>query len=304
MREDLYALFVTTATSEPTVNVRAWQQSMGPAGHVTFDLNAPPVDTEILNKAEAFGPDIIFYTGATDGPGLPSDDTLKALRKIAPSVILQGDMGDPPWFPMLEHYRETGCFDLFASMDGASGPLVDVPGLTPVDMEPYDHPPRKRTFRCGFAGNHVSKDYWSRVRDLHGTEDPRSGVLHRLGDLVQLRERELNGLYVNYAGFLRRCHMVINTSYAGSGLAHHIKGRVVETAFAGAALLEMAESPTRDWFPADSFFTYRDLDEARAIILGTSPDEVAERARRFEAYAREHYTPRHIYGAIVERLGL
>ena len=301
---DLYALFVTTATSEPTVNVHAWQQSMGPARHVTFDINGPNNDIAILAAAEEYDPDVIFYTGGESGAGLPTDDTLRALRKFAPSVILQGDMGDPPWWPMLEHYRATDCFDLFVGMDGVKDAPIDHATLTPVDMEPWNQKPRKKSIHCGFAGNHVSRDRYETLRHLYGTEDPRSAVLHQLGDLVQLREREMQGQYMNYAAFLRRCRLSINTSWAGSGLAHHVKGRVIESAFAGCGLLEMRDSPTKEWFPEDSFFTYGSVEEARDIILTASWEEIERRAALMTAHARAHYTPKHIYGGIVERLGL
>lgn len=301
---DLYALFVTTATSEPDVNVRAWRATMGPATRVIFDINGPQRDSEILQVAEDGQPDIIFYTGGESGPGLPSVETLQALRKITKTVQIQGDMGDPPWHPMLKLYRERECFDLQVGMDGVSEAPIDYVTLTPIDPEPFNRPPRKRNFQCGFAGNHIGRERFRHLKGLGLATDPRSEILHALGDLLQLRERELDGSYASYIAFYRRCRMMLNTSWAGSGLVHHVKGRVLESAFAGCALLEMAESQTGHWFPADSFFTYRSVAEAADIIRSVSNEEIAERAVKFEAHARANYTPAQIFLGIVQKVGL
>jgi hypothetical protein len=301
---DLHALFVTTATTEPIENVDAWEHTMGPASHIVFDINGPKRDDFIRARARQQKPDVIFYTGGVAGDGLPSEETFRKLRKIAPSVILQGDMADPPWHPILKAYRQNECFDLYVGMDGVADAPIDHVTLTPLDLAKFALPPRERKFKCGFAGNMVNKDRYELLLRKYGTKDLRSALLHDLGDFVQLRERETAGDYQNYVRFLRRCRLVINTSLAGSGLVHHVKGRVLETAFAGAGLLEMRGAPTERWFPSGTFFTYGDANEAREIIFGTSHREIDERAAAFAAHAREHYTPEKIYGGILERLGL
>lgn len=294
------ALFVTTATSEPRDNVRAWAKWMGPAEHVTFDIDGPPRDLQIGVRALTTRPDVILYTGGVEGTGLPSDKALLYLRKLAPTIISQGDFTDPPWHEKLAHYRSIGAFDLYVSMDGG-GP-VDHTTLTPIDIDAFEPTGAERDIPCGFAGNHVPRERWSHVRKLHGTEDVRSAILHRLAPLVTLRERELQGDYRNFARWLQRCRMVINTSWAGSGTVHHMKGRVLETAFAGAALLEPADSPIARWFPEGSWFRYGSLDEAKAIIQHTPLDDVQARAVALSAYAREHYHPRQIFAGMVQAL--
>jgi len=100
------ALFVTTNTTEPVVNVNAWIQSMGDAQHITFDINGPKNDEAIIAKAKEYAPDVIFYTGGVAGEGLPNTETFRTLRTIAKSVMLQGDFADPPFFPILDNYRD------------------------------------------------------------------------------------------------------------------------------------------------------------------------------------------------------
>lgn len=294
------ALFVTTATTEPADNVRAWRRYIGEAEHVTFDINGPNNDIAILAAARAFKPEVIFYTGGVSGDGLPTEATLRNLRKIAYSIMNQGDMADPPFHPVLDRYRRQECFDLYVGMDGVKSAPVDHVTLTPIDLEPFSRPPRERNIHCGFAGNVVGRARWELIRQMHNTEDPRAAVLHRLGNLVQLRERETEGSYQNYASFFRRCRMIINTSLAGSGLVHHVKGRVLESAFAGCALLEMSGSPIADWFPADTYFTYGSVEEAARVIRGTDPAEIDRMAAAFKDHALERYTPRKIFEGILK----
>jgi hypothetical protein len=300
----LKALFVTTRTSEPIENVRAWAHTTGPAEHVTFDINGPNNDEAILCKAKKSKPDLIFYTGGTDGKGLPTDDTLRALRKLAPTVMLQGDFGDPPFHPVIAHYRQAECFDLFVAMDGVKSAPVDHVTLTPFDPVRFGPPPRSRSIHCGFAGNHVRKERHEEVLRTFKTFDPRSAILHAVGDLVRLREREIAGDYADYIAFFQKCRLVLNTSFAGSGTAHHVKGRVLEAGFSGAAILEQNESPLADWFPSDTFYSYGSPLEAQQIILSLPYREIEKTAIRFRSYAMKNYTGQKIYRGILEKLGL
>lgn len=298
------ALFVTTASNEMYVVVGAWRSCMGPLGHITFNITSPPNDDAILACARGYEPDIIIYSGGNVGEGLPSVETLRALRQVAPSVHYQGDLEDDSWRPTLELYREKECFDLCVAQTGVHAPLTDYATLTAIDPAPFHRPPVTRVYRCGFPGNFQDRERFDLLKKRHGTEDPRSRVLHRLGNLVTLRQRETSGPYAAYVEFLFTTKLLLNTSFTGSGLKHHVKGRVVEGALAGCALLEMSESPTSEWFPEGSFFTYKSVEEAIQIIRDTPPSEVERRAAIFSAYAREHYSPQKIYGEMLSRLGI
>ena len=301
------ALFITTATTEPKENVKAWANTMGPSAHIPYELNVSrelwPNDETILDAARSWKPDVIFYIGATVGLGVPSDDTLRALRKIAPSIQIQGDMADPPWWPVLERYKKTGCFDLQVAMDGVHGSPVDYVTLTPFDPAAFvgiDGRHKYRPHACGFPGNIPSRERWEQLLKEHGTEDSRSAVVHRLP--VEVRQREVHGPYDHLIAFMRRCRMIINTSLAGSGTVHHIKGRVLEAAFSKCALLEMGGSPIADWFPQKSYFIYDSVDEARAIIESTPAMEVNVRAKVFGDHAREHYNAKTIFESMLSKL--
>ena len=296
------ALFITTATSEPIENVHAWQHTFGDARHVVFDISKPINDSLILHQAMGYSPDIIFYTGANEAPGLPTPRTFRDLRKIAPTVILQGDFGDPPWWDKIKFYRAEQCFDLYVAMDGVPGSPVDLVTLTPFDPKRFEAPPVERTIHCGFAGNMPDRARFDLLKSQKLATDPRSEIIYGLGDLVTVRLRELNGAYADYIDFYRRCEMTINTSWAGSGTVHHMKGRLLEASFAYAAILEMAESPIAHWFPEGSYFTYSSIAEAKAVIEGVDKDEIHRRAKLFTAHALEHYSARKIYQSILDLL--
>ncbi len=299
------ALFVTTTSNEAYVVVGAWRNSMGPVGHITFNIRSPPNDDAILACARGYKPNIIIYAGGNFGEGLPSVETLKALRQVAPSVHYQGDLEDDSWRPTLELYRENECFDLCVAQTGVHAPLTDYATLTAIDPAPYNRRPLGvRKYRCGFPGNYVDRERCDYLKRRFGTEDPRSRVLHSLGDIVTLHKREVDGPYGHYVQFLHKTQLLLNTSWTGSGLHHHVKGRVVEGAFAGCALLEMSESPTKEWFPETSFFTYGSVGEAEDIIRNTPLKEMKRRASIFSAHARKHYTPEKIYGEMLRRLGI
>lgn len=297
--------FVTVRVSDAGTIVDAWNRAAGyEFGHVSFVLRGAPNDEEILREARAYAPDVIFYVGAAGGEGLPSIETLRELRRMGPTVNLGWDFADPPWYPLLDAYHEAECFDLMVALDGVKAPHVNMATVTPINPAYYDGPEVERTTRCGFTGNIPSREYMDIVRKLHGTGEQRADLLHPLGDLVMIRQRDVTSPYEDYVDFLRHCKLAINTSMTGSGATHHVKGRVIEIPLAGAALLEMAESPTSHWLPENSYFKYKDMDEAAWLIRTLEDGEIAMRARKAAKYVRSRYHPSMIYKAILSRLGL
>lgn len=297
------ALFVTVAAHELYVPINAWRNHMGPCGHITFNANGPGNDDAILACAKGYRPDVIFYIGANDGDGLPTVKTFQALREIAPSVHYQSDMEDETWHAMMHLYHDNECFDLCASQTGVPVNLVDYPTLIAIDQAPYRSLAPK-TARCGFAGSLQTLEQYEEAKRDHGAEDPRSVVLHGLGKRVHLRKREPVGPYQGYVDFIRQCRIVLNVSLTGLGTHHHVKWRVLESAFARCVLLEMRESPTRNWFPADTFLTYGSIEEAREIIAATPNHRLDEIAAALSAYAGQHYSPEKIYRGILAKLGM
>ena len=317
------AYFVTTTSNEMPMLVDAWRLTMGPAEHVTFLIGSSHPDPfcqsigddEILRRAREYDPDVILYSGANGGPGMLKIETFQELRKIAPSIHYQGDLEDESWWDTLETYRDNDCFDLCVANTGVHVPsLTDYATLTVVNITPYKMlAGQERTVHCGFPGGYAPLADFNRTKRSirkggksveNLVLDPRSVVLHSLSDLVTLKERRQSILYEEYASFLLKTRLVFNTSRTGSGNHHHVKGRVVEAAFAGCALLEMRESPTKNWFSEDTYFQYGSVEEARGIIRTTPNEEIDRRAVAFHEHAMANYLPEMIFGEMMNRLGI
>ncbi len=289
------ALFVTPPSHEPCLIVAAWNSWNDPAIHRTFDPWGEPNDKDILQTARDTAPDVIFYVGGDEAPALPSHDTFRALRGIAPLVHLCWDATDKPWHDVLRAYRQGECFNLQVALDGGTDSPVDMATLTPVDPRPYRN--RSVRFRrCAFAGQNVAE------RTTYGQsyQHPRWNVLMPLvkRGLVEYRERN-DGPYSDYADYIMGCQILLNISHTGTGKAHHVKVRVVEAGFAGCALLEMRDAPTTDWIPEELLFLYSTTEEAAAVIQSM---EVADKASVLGAYMRDNYSPQAIYESILARL--
>ena len=288
------ALFVVPPHHEPNLIVKAWSSWNEPAVHKTFDPWGAPEDREILQTAKHASPDVIFYVGGNEAPGLPSHDTLRALRSIAPMAHLCWDATDEPWHNVLEAYKKGECFDLQVALDGGTDSPVDMATLTPINPRSYEQRVLGRGIRCAFAGQNVAR------AALGKYQHPRWHVLTPLVErgLVEYRKRT-DGPYSDYAAYLKGCQMLLNISHTGSGKAHHVKVRVVEAGYAGCALLEMKQAPTIHWIPKECLFLYSDVEEAAEIIRSA---EIADKASALSAYVRDNYSPQRIYESILARL--
>jgi hypothetical protein len=291
----LKAVFVTTFPNDVTNVVTAWDFWNEKSERIVFDFHKPIDDADILRRAAAARPDIIFYIGGCGGPiYLPSVQTLRALREMAPSVNMMFDGADKPWHAMIEEYRRHQCFDLHVTIDGCLDCPADYATVAPVDTRLFGCASPARDIPCGISGN-------------IGPCDQRSKIIRPLikAGLVEMRTRDLGGdSFAEHVKFMQRCRMIINTSWTGSGRLHHVKQRVFETGFAGAALLECSASPTHNWIPTPLWYRYDDAMHAAEIIRNVDPLEVADRAALFAEYVQDHYTPQKVYGGILERVGL
>ena len=203
------ALFITTQTNDTHNHVDAWDSvSDIPAKRVQFDYqNGVGNDAYIRNKARDAGDvDVIFYIGCNRGGSLPSYDTLRELRKIAPLINIISDAADQPWHALIAAYRREECFDLQVGIDGEPESPVDLATLTPVDSRIFDSVKVGKDIRCGFSGNAAGK---------------RSEILGGVGSRCWVRIRGDD--YLDHVRFLRRCRMVLNIAYTGSGKRLHVK---------------------------------------------------------------------------------
>lgn len=288
----LKALFYTTTTVDCSNHVQAWNSCYPQAIHIRYDLRGICNDWQLLETIEREQPDVVFYIGANDAPGNPKVGTLQIAQKRVPVINFCSDAADRPWHRALEAYKRKGCFALQVSIDGAKDAPVDLATLTPIDPEPFAAPLEK-TIRCGFSGT-------------VGRWNARSEVVLALSWFggLQVRDRVKVDGYESHVDFLKRCRIILNISNTGSGLAHHIKGRVLEAGWARAALLESEGSPIGDWFPSDCYITYRNPKEAADIIASLSDAEIDRCAERLAHEVRTRFTPAMIYGDILQRIDI
>ncbi len=291
------AVFVTTEPNDVANVIAAWDFWNVKSTRITFDYREPIDGDDIVERASAVRPDVIFYIGGCGGfIHLPSFKTLRELREVSPSINLIFDGGDEPWHEMIEDYRRAKCFDLQVNIDGRKDCPADLNTTAPVNTSFFDGKGPEKDIFCGISGN-ISEG------------DKRTNIIKPLlaKGLIKMRLRDQVGDgYPEHVAFMRRCQMIINTSFTGSGKTHHVKQRVFETGFAGAALLEDIESPTYHWIPSEYFFTYEDARFSHrspsAVIRGLNTGEVAEKAGLLQGYVRAHYTPQQVYGGMLDRL--
>jgi len=256
-----------------------------------MDFKGIRFDWQIVDTIRKIGPKVVFYIGANEGTYALKWKALKELTKLAKTVNLCSDAADNPWHGILDNYKKSGCFDIQVAIDGGHPDAIDISTLTPVDSSLYDGPEFIRDIRCGFSGSSGGK---------------RAEIINALswfGNLT-VRNRSPDDDYEDHVKFLKRCQMTLNTSWTGSGQTHHIKGRVMEAAWAGCALLEYHESPIREWFQEDCFFTWRDAKEAAEIIKDASDAEIENKSKRLSEEVRKRFTAKSIYGDILRRLNV
>ena len=299
-------LMVTSQTTDVDSLVRAWDcWNATPSFRTTFyHMGNIPQDVHILRDAVAYKPDVIFYIGAAGCPGIPSIKTLKKLRDMAPSINLCCDAIDEPWPSLIKEYAAAGCFDLQVTLDGTRAAPVDLATVTPVDPRPYEGPGPRKDIRCGFSGSVSMPGNW--MKRASENNKVRTRIIVGLHEqfLLELRKRTADSTYPDHVAFIRRCRTFINLSFSGSGEQHQVKGHVLETGWAGAALLEYADSPIADWFPEGCWFPFRTIDEAAALIRGLSDAEIEAAALALSTFVRAKYRPESIYGEILSRCGL
>ncbi len=289
------ALFVTSEGPDPALVVAAWNSyNAKSARRVTFDVTGERRDASLIDAAKKHSPDVIFYMGGHAGPGQPSIDTLRELRAYAKSIHLCWDATDYPWHRTLREYKKKECFDLQVGIDGPLEAPVDMATISPISPLDYDtQPAPERNIRCAFAGQ-------------YGSGSRREAALLDLeerGNLCEIRQRT-SGPYAEYANYLRRCQMIFNVGFTCAAQRLHINAKVVEAGLAGAAILEMTGGPLDHWFPIDSFFSYADIDEAELVIRTMQSDEISKRAALFSEIVRTKYSPKKIYGEMLQRVGL
>jgi len=146
------------------------------------------------------GSDLIVYAGPAGGPHAPSPETLRDLRRLAPSVFLCFDGSDIGWHGLLADYRREGCFDLIVNCDGCDEwpkTRKDYTTWCPVGQTAFSPPLPldQRPINFGFCGGHRSDPRYTIVSSLIRT----SGLVVKPRDDRYARTRNMPTSSVNVA---------------------------------------------------------------------------------------------------------
>lgn len=299
---NIRALFVTTRTGDCDNHFSAWEYAYGKASRITHTPNGVKNDIAILKEANSLKPDVIFYIGAAEGPGVPDVKTFHELKNIATLVNMCSDAVDEGWHDTLREYRDEGCFNLHVSIDGAENSYIDHSTVTPINPE-FFNTSIVRDIRCGFSGGFGSRNVFDYKN--HGSAY-RGRIIYRLEKLglLKVRKRAAIGEYSDHVSFMKRCKMIVNVSLSGSGIEHQIKGRVLESGWAGCALLESAGSPAINKFPKGSVIPFSGESEVIDIIRNISDGDIESSAKLLHEHVRNNYHPKLIYGTILKKVGI
>lgn len=269
------------------------------SGRLHFAPESVQRDAEMLTAAKERKPDIQIYISAWEGDFVPTTETLGELNSIAPLVHMCFDAGDPPWWPQIQEFDRRGIFTLTVNIDG--NPVW--PGgagwapeetkikngltlLTPLDPLPFagnQLPYGERPYSIGYAGNAGG---WI-----------RSNLVNRLqtlpGFTKKLRD-DNPGSYQLYCDFLKHVQVSVSVPFTGSNATKHVKGRILESAYAGACVLEWRNAATRNWFlPRYEFEEYGSVEECleMAAWLAGHPARAAEMALALQGRVMRDHAP-------------
>lgn len=299
------SLFLLTSSSEVLKYVDTLRNlNLGEVGHLVYD-HPGASDAVLYAKVKEFAPDLVVYIGARWGQQPAIATLARITEKIAPHVHICSDAADIPWHDLLREYHNAGAFTLQVAIDGSlKWPLAgtQMTALTPVDAGPYPVSPRphaERTIICGYGGNQGGGGASKRTQILTALLTER---------VLDLRIRSaLPFTYEAYASYLAGLRISLNTAFTGTEMAMHVKGRVLESALAGACLLETKGSPTAHWFrPGLDYLEYDSPQEAAQIIrhLSNEPEATQAMALSLRARVLAEHTPAKFWARIFERIGL
>ena len=279
------------------------------AGRYHLPRERVGMDAQLLKCATDLKPDCILYISAWEGDFVPALETLGQLNSIAPLVHFCFDGSDPPWWPQLQRFEELGIFALTVNIDGGQ----EWPGLghggftlknavtllTPIFPPMFGSvtiPFMRRPFDVGYAGN---RGGWLRNR-----------LVEKLATKpwFAFRQRDDNAnSYHVYCDFLKHCRVSISVPFTGSEATAHVKGRVIESGYAGACLLEWKNAATAAWFtPRFEYFEYESIDECveMAEWLAGHPNMCADAAKAFHYRVTTEHSPEIFWGKVFSAVRL
>jgi hypothetical protein len=257
--------------------------------HIIYDDRPHERQGEFVQMARDLEPrlKLIVYIGAIERyhnrPCL-TPEILKKLREVAPTVHICSDGCEQVWWDLLYQYDKVGCFDTQVSIDGETETPISkfrngMVLLTPTDPRVFIYKPWEQR---------------ARIAGMSGTPGfgERANLIRTLRMKIGMPWKEREGTYADMAKFLCDCRMTVNSPINGSGTKDHVKGRVIEAAWAGCCLFERKNRVTAGWFqPGEDYVEYDDPDDCISKIDWARRNDAEAKAigeRLREAVMRRH----------------
>jgi hypothetical protein len=283
-------------------------RSLQAAGHevhvIQYDDRPHHRHIEIVEQVRAIAPDFTVWISAIEkyhGRPVPQPDIFHRLRAIAPLVHMCNDAADPPWWEMLHLYNEQNCFDVQVSIDGSiENPISQFKNgllmLTPIDTRVFAPKPwaARQPVAC-LVGGLGHSERASVIQALQ-----QLGILHFYPGPVGRSYEQMAEIMCSYRYVF--CHPM-----TGSGTRTHVKGRVVETGFAGAALIEWwggGMPPSRHWFDEDTEYFADCTIEDVVNTIQSDGVEAEQRAAKFHEHMVKHHHPRVFWDRVIQAAGI
>ncbi len=256
---------------------------------------------ELIDRAKEIAPDVIVFIGAIEqyhNKPVPRVDILKKFRDVAPTIHICSDASDYPWWTHLEDYDKNECFDAQISIDGnnecpISGFKNGLVKLTPTDPSEFKPLPwEERTVQIGITGGMGHHERANLIAYMTASPD------------VQWLK---NVSYSEMAAFMCRSKISVNHAMNGTGDKFHVKGRVIETAWAGACLMERSNLHTGRWFKEGvEYIGYGDFKDADKKVkwAKANESEVQKMASLFHERVTKEHHPRIFWRDVFEIAGV
>ena len=295
------ALFITTESNEMPQYVETWTCLGRPAERFAFNhvkgrgVGGDELDFRTWTAFKASSPDLVVYIGACESLA-PSAMLFREIKGTTPTVLLCPDAGDEPWYKDLEFFDKHQSFSLMVGMDGCKTPLasmlITLMAFNPDRFTLAPHADRPTLF--GFAGD-------------PGTPDTiREKELSSMKSLIKLKIRPRDKAdYGEVTKFISSCRIIPNVPHTGTFKSMQVKWRVMEAGWAGCLLLEMAGSPTKDWFtPGEDYLEWTDAAHASVIVaaLADRPEYTQKIGMNLRGKLLAEYTPNKLWERILKRI--
>jgi spore maturation protein CgeB len=107
--------------------------------------------------------------------------------------------------------------------------------------------------------------------------------------------------------FLASVRLSVNVPFSGTEATMQVKGRVIESALAGACLMEAKGAPTARWFtPGEDYVEYANVGELFGNIerLSKDPAESERIALNLRRKVLAEHSPAIFWSKVMARIGM